>query len=232
LAKASLVKIVKKLPFKPQAILFDLDGTLADTAADLAAPVNAMRVERGLQPLPLDDLRPYASMGARGLIGKGLGIDKDAPEFEALRVDFLKRYEADMLVATKLFDGFDGAHGVLAELKRHNIAWGVVSNKVERYVRPIMQALGVAEQSVCIVGGDTSGFSKPHPEPLLFGCRFAKLDPTRCIYVGDDLRDIEAGKAAGMLTIAAAYGFCGTSEPLHWGADFILNHPIDLINLI
>ncbi len=221
-----------KLPFKPQAILFDLDGTLADTAADLAAPVNAMRVERGLPAMPVDDLRPYASMGARGLLKKGLGVEKEAPEFEPLRVDFLKRYEAAMMVETKLFDGFAGESGVLAQLKTHGIAWGVVSNKVERYVRPILQELGVAEDSVCIVGGDTSGFAKPHPEPLLYGCRFANLDPTKCVYVGDDLRDIEAGKAAGMVTIAAAYGFCGTSEPLHWGADHILNSPSDLLLLL
>jgi N-acetyl-D-muramate 6-phosphate phosphatase len=221
-----------KFPYKPQAILFDLDGTLADTAADLAAPVNAMRLERGLPLMPLDDLRPFASMGARGLLGKGLGVEKDTPEFEPLRVDFLRRYEEAMMVETKLFDGFAGDKGVLATLKKHDIAWGVVSNKVERYVRPILQALGVAEESVCIVGGDTSGFAKPHPEPLLYGCRFAKLDPTRCIYVGDDLRDIEAGRAAGMLTIAAAYGFCGASEPLHWKADFILNHPSDLLLLL
>jgi N-acetyl-D-muramate 6-phosphate phosphatase len=226
------MKPVTKLPFKPQAILFDLDGTLADTAADLAAPVNAIRLERGLQAMPVDDLRPYASMGARGLLWKGLGVEKDAPEFEALRVDFLARYEAAMMVETKLFDGFAGEAGVLAQLKKHDIAWGVVSNKVERYVRPILVALGVAQESVCIVGGDTSGFAKPHPEPLLYGCRFAKLDPTRCIYVGDDLRDIEAGKAAGMLTIAAAYGFCGASEPQQWNADFILNQPTDLLLLL
>jgi N-acetyl-D-muramate 6-phosphate phosphatase len=226
------MKSTKKLPFKPQAILFDLDGTLADTAADLAAPVNAMRMERGLGAMPLDDLRPYASMGARGLIGKGLGVEKESPEFEALRVDFLARYEAAMMVDTKLFDGFGGESGVLAQLKQYGIAWGVVSNKVERYVRPILMALGVHDESICVVGGDTSGYAKPHPEPLLYGCRFADLDPTRCIYVGDDQRDIEAGKAAGMLTIAAAYGFCGASEPAHWNADFILDQPSDLLLLI
>jgi N-acetyl-D-muramate 6-phosphate phosphatase len=226
------MKPTAKLPFKPQAILFDLDGTLADTAADLAAPVNAIRLERGLKAMPVDDLRPYASMGARGLLLKGLGIEKEAPEFEALRVDFLTRYEAAMMVETKLFDGFAGETGVLAQLKKHGIAWGVVSNKVERYVRPILVELGVAHESVCIVGGDTSGFAKPHPEPLLYGCRFAKLDPTRCIYVGDDLRDIEAGKAAGMLTIAAAYGFCGASEPNQWNADFVLSQPTDLLLLL
>ncbi len=221
-----------KLPFKPHAILFDLDGTLADTAADLAAPVNAMRLERGLPAMPLDDLRPYASMGARGLLKKGLGVEKESPEFEPLRIDFLQRYEAAMMVETRLFDGFDGESGVLAQLKTQGIAWGVVSNKVERYVRPILKELGVTDDSVCIVGGDTSGFAKPHPEPLLYGCRFANLDPTKCVYVGDDLRDIEAGKAAGMITIAAAYGFCGASEPLHWGAHYILNSPSDLLLLL
>jgi N-acetyl-D-muramate 6-phosphate phosphatase len=221
---------MKKFAFKPQGILFDLDGTLADTAADLAAPVNAMRVERGLAPLPLNDLKPYASAGARGLIGKGLGVGKDAPEFEALKNDFLARYERDMMVHTHIFAGFDT---VLLRLEAEAIVWGVVSNKVERYVRPIMNALGLAERSACIVGGDTSGFAKPHPEPLFYACRQASLDPKRCVYVGDDLRDIQAGKAAGMITIAAAYGFCGDElPPSEWGADFVISHPNELINLL
>jgi N-acetyl-D-muramate 6-phosphate phosphatase len=219
-----------KFEFKPQAILFDLDGTLADTAADLAAPVNAMRAERGMAPLPLDDLRPFASMGARGLIGKGLNIKSDSPDYEALRVDFLARYEANMLVHTRIFDGFEQ---VLATLEAQNIAWGVVSNKAERYVRPILAGLGLSSRSVCAVGGDTSGFAKPHPEPLLYACRHAKLDPKLSVYVGDDERDIQAGRAANMVTVAAGYGFCGEHDPpSKWGADHIINHPLELITLL
>ncbi len=219
-----------RFPFKPQAILFDLDGTLADTAADLAAPIQAFQRERGLPVMSVEDLRPYASMGARGLLGKGLGLTKDDSEYESLRLEFLARYEKAMVVHTRIFDGYDL---VLPELKKQSIAWGVVSNKVEKYVRPIMQELGLASDSVCIVGGDTSGFAKPHPEPLLFGCRQASLDPTRCVYVGDDRRDIEAGKAAGMLTIAATYGFCGDEDSPHkWGADFNIAKPVEIIDLL
>ncbi len=210
---------IDRLPWRPAAIFFDLDGTLADTAADLAAPVNRMRVERGLEPLPLEDLRPFASMGARGLIGRGLGVEREHPDFEALKDDFLARYEAAMVVHTRVFDGLPE---MLDALDARGIAWGVVSNKVERYVRPILARLGLLERSVSAVGGDTTGFAKPHPEPLLHAARLARVDPARCVYVGDDERDVQAGRAAGMRTVAAAYGYCGDASPPHtWGADHL-----------
>ena len=209
------------------AVLFDLDGTLADTAEDLAAPVNAMRVERGLAPLPLADLRPFASMGARGLIGKGLGIVPGDPTFDALRAEFLARYEADMCVHTRLFDG------VPALLDAHGIRWGVVSNKVERYVRPILATLGVLERCVAAVGGDTTAHAKPHPEPLLFAARGAGLEAAGCYYVGDDLRDVQAGRAAGMKTVAAAYGYNGDAVPVaDWGADHTIDAAIQLLDVL
>lgn len=215
---------------RPLAVFFDLDGTLADTAADLAAPVNAMRMERGLPALPLDTLRPFASHGARGLLGQGLGVQPQDDGYEALRMDFLTRYEAAMVVHTTLFEGMAE---VLAKLDAHGIRWGVVSNKVERYVRPIMAALGVLERSVSAVGGDTTGHPKPHPAPLLHAARLAGIEPARCVYVGDDLRDIEAGRAAGMRTVAAAYGFCGNDiEPKHWGADALIHQPTELHGLL
>ena len=219
-----------RLAAPPRAVFFDLDGTLADTAADLAAPVNAMRVERGLAPLPLDALRPFASMGARGLIGRGLGIAKEDPRFDALRDDFLRRYESAMVVHTHLFDGM---RDVLDALETAGVAWGVVSNKVERYVRPILAELGMLGRAATAIGGDTTPFAKPHPEPLLHAARLADVRPADCVYVGDDLRDIEAGRAAGMLTVAAAYGFCGADDPPHaWGADALIAHPAELHALL
>lgn len=218
------------LPFPPAAVFFDLDGTLADTAEDLAAPINAMRAERALAPLPLAELRPFASMGARGLIGAGFGVEPGHVEFEALRNDFLLRYERAICVHTRLFEGIAP---VLEHLEREGIAWGVVSNKVERYVRPILSLLGVLERSAAAVGGDTTPHSKPHPEPLLHAARIAGVAATRSVYVGDDRRDIDAGRAAGMITVAAAYGFCGdASPPGEWGADFLIDSPEQLLDLL
>jgi phosphoglycolate phosphatase len=218
------------LSFVPKAVFFDLDGTLADTAEDLAAPVNAMRVERGMAPMALELLRPYASMGARGLILRGLGVEREAPEFESLRLEFLQRYEQAMCVRTRLFEGMTE---VLETLDAAGLPWGVVSNKVERYVRPIMASLGVLSRSATAIGGDTTAFAKPHPEPLLHAARLTAVEPSRCIYVGDDLRDVEAGRAAGMATVAAAYGFCGEeSPPRSWGADALIDRPLDLIAVL
>jgi N-acetyl-D-muramate 6-phosphate phosphatase len=216
-------------PF-PAAVLFDLDGTLADTAHDLVAPVQAMRIERGLEPLPFETLRPYASMGARGLILRGLGVEREHDAFAALRDEFLSRYEQAMLVRTRLFDGVEQ---VLGSLDAAGIRWGVVSNKAERYVRPILTGLGIIERSVCVIGGDTTPHPKPHPAPLLHGAQLAGVDPSRCVYVGDDLRDIEAGRAANMRTVAAAYGFCGEASPPHeWGADHLIEQPVALLKAI
>lgn len=210
-----------------QAVFFDLDGTLADTARDLAAPVQEMRAERGLALLPFETLRPFASMGARGMIERGLGVERDDDAFPALRDEFLSRYERAMLVHTRLFDGMEP---VLEALEAAGIRWGVISNKVERYVRPILDGLGLLERAVCAIGGDTTAHAKPHPAPLLHGARLAGADPTRCVYVGDDLRDIEAGRAAAMRTVAVAYGFCGDlSPPECWGADDLIREPIELL---
>jgi 2-phosphoglycolate phosphatase len=215
---------------QPLAVFFDLDGTLADTAEDLAAPIQAMRASRGLPPLPGSELRPLTSMGARGLIGKGFGFAPGHEEYEALRQEFMERYEAGLLDRTRLFDGMPD---VLSALDQAGIRWGVISNKIERLVIPIVAGLGLSERSVCAIGGDTTAFAKPHPEPLLHGARLAGVDASRCVYVGDDKRDIEAGHAAGMVTVAAAYGYCGLeSPPQDWGAHHLIQHPKELLEFL
>jgi phosphoglycolate phosphatase len=218
------------LPALPAAVFFDLDGTLADTAEDLVAPVNAMRVERGLPPMPLAELRPMASMGARGLLGKGLGVTKDDAAFEPLRDEFLRRYEAGLVVATRLFPGMPE---LLDALDAAGVPWGVVSNKVQRYVRPIVDALGLAERSRTAIGGDTTAFAKPHPEPLLHAARLVGVRAADCVYVGDDRRDVEAAHAAGMAAVVAAYGYCGEADPPRtWGGDAVADRPTELIGLL
>ena len=215
---------------RPRAVFFDLDGTLADTADDLAAPVNAMRVQRGMSPLPVADLRPFASAGARGLIGKGLGIGKDDPRYEALRLEFLERYERDIVVHTRLFDGMAE---LLQRLDAEAIVWGIISNKIERYVRIIVERLGLAQRSVIAYGGDSAARPKPHPDLMLRALQTTGLAGADCIYVGDDLRDVVAGRAAGMKTVAAAYGYCGDADsPEDWGADALVRHPKELLPLL
>lgn len=213
-----------------RAVLFDLDGTLADTAADLAAAVNTMRIARGIAPLPVAELRPYASMGARGLVGKGFGVGPGEPGFPALRDEFLSNYEAAMLVHTRLFDGMAE---VLDAIEGAGMRWGVVSNKIERYVRPIIAGLGLASRCGCAVGGDSAHAPKPDPAPLLLGSSLVGVAPADCIYVGDDHRDVIAGKAAGMRTVAAAYGYCsGGPPPEQWGADHLVESVPELLGLI
>jgi len=212
------------------AVWFDLDGTLVDSARDLAMPIHAMRAERGLAPLSDDALRPFTSQGARGLLGRGLGVFKDDPGYEAVREDFLARYEAAMVIHTDLFAGMGE---VLAFLEQRSLPWGVVTNKFARYARRILAELGLAQRCVAIVGGDATAFPKPHPAHLFYACGAASVDPRQCVYVGDDLRDIQAGRAAGMYTVAAAYGFCGDELPIaQWGADGLIQAPTDLIGWI
>lgn len=214
----------------PQAVFFDLDGTLADTADDLAAPIHAMRAARGLAPIAASELRPLTSMGARGLIGKGLGFAPGDAEYEPLRQEFMLHYEAGMLIRTRLFEGMPE---VLDALDAAGIKWGVISNKIERLVKPIVAGLGLADRSVCAIGGDTTAHAKPHPAPLLHGAALAGVHAADCVYIGDDKRDIEAGHAAGMLTIAAAYGYCGNDLPPHeWGAHHLIEQPRELVHLL
>ena len=215
-------------PYK--GIFFDLDGTLADTAPDLVAATNQLLSARNLPLKPYEQLRPCASAGARGLIGGAFGIDTKHPDFIALRDEFFANYEKALCVHSKLFDGMEH---LLNQLESAQLPWGIVTNKSERFTNPLMELMGLSQRSASTVSGDTTPHSKPHPEPILHAARIANLDPNKSLYVGDDIRDIIAGKAAGMKTVAAAYGYCGCEEPPEaWGADFIIQTPQELLQII
>ena len=198
-------------------ILFDFDGTLADTAPDLAAAANRQRTRAGLEPLPLEVLRPYSSAGARGLLRCALNLTPADEAYEAHRVQFLKDYEAAMTVDTCLFEGVTE---LLAQIKNEGMTWGIVTNKATYLATPLVAALGLAQDCAVLVCGDTTAHTKPHPLPLLHAAKQAGFGVERCLYVGDDLRDIQAAQAAGMPSIAAAYGYCGPEHPPEtWQAD-------------
>ncbi|MBU9455429.1 phosphoglycolate phosphatase [Burkholderia multivorans] len=213
-----------------EAVLFDLDGTLADTAPDLAAAVNKMQRVRGLPETPLDALRRLASAGARGLLGGAFGITPDTPGYDAMRDEFLANYAADICVQTTLFPGIAE---VLDELEARGVRWGIVTNKAMRLTAPLVELLGLASRAACVVGGDTTPHSKPHPAPLLHAAGLLALAPHRIVYVGDDLRDIQAGYAAGMATVAAAYGYCGDgAAPGDWRAQHLVGTTGELRDLL
>ena len=215
------------LPF-PRAVLFDLDGTLADTAPDLAAAMNKVRTDQGLAATPYEQLRPVASAGARGLIGAAFGLKPGDENYEELRVAFLDTYEASIAVHTSLFDGM---HDLLEGLQARKLAWGIVTNKAARFTDLLVPRIGLG-QAGCVISGDTTPHSKPHPAPLLEAARRLGIHPRECWYVGDDLRDIQAGRAAGMTTVAAAWGYCGHAEPATWEADAIALMPLDVLGLL
>lgn len=212
----------------PSAILFDLDGTLADTAPDLAEALNAMRIKRGIAAAPYLSLRSFASAGARGLLHAGFGITPESIEYEEMKQEFLSNYENALADKSQLFEHIDTLLNGLDEL---GIRWGIVTNKATRFTTPLVPILGLAHAAT-VISGDTTEHAKPHPEPLLEAARRIDTSPKKCWYVGDDLRDIQAGSAAGMTTIAAAWGYCGAVEPSHWEADAILDSPLELLELI
>jgi 2-phosphoglycolate phosphatase len=213
---------------RPRAILFDLDGTLADTAPDLAAAVNRLRTDRGLEPTPYAVLRPTASAGARGMIGAAFGLTPADEGYEALRLEWFDNYQRAIAEHSTLFGGVTE---LLAGLTRSGVEWGIVTNKPARFTDPLLPQIGLAHAG-CIISGDTTAHAKPHPEPLLEAARRLGIAPQDCWYAGDDLRDIEAGRAAGMVTIACAWGYCGAIEPANWQADHLLDTPVDLLELV
>jgi 2-phosphoglycolate phosphatase len=211
-------------------ILFDLDGTLVDTAPDLAYALNLQRERHGLEALPLDLIRPFASHGSKGLLKIGFNLQAQDAAFESMRTEYLNLYDEVFARSPVLFDGI---HELLSYIEANNIPWGIVTNKPRRFSAPLLSAMGLDARVACLVCGDDAALPKPAPDTLLMACQQTKVEPAHCFYVGDAARDIEAGNAAGMQTVVALYGYLDdTDQPMEWGANFSIQHPAELIPLI
>ena len=207
--------------------MFDLDGTLADTAPDLGGAMNRLLREQGRKPMPLEMLRPHVSSGARGMIGAGLGITPADADYTDLQQRFLAIYQDALCVDTRLFAGM-AEH--LEELEAKGIPWGVVTNKSQRFAIPLMEGLALRQRSVCIVCGDSAQRAKPHSHPMQLASAVIGIAASGCVYVGDDERDIISGRAAGMKTVVAGWGYLGDGKPpADWGADGIAAEPRDIL---
>lgn len=209
-----------------RAVLFDMDGTLLDTAPDFIAICQAMLAERGLPPVTDKLIRDEISGGAKAMVAATFALSPDAEGFEALRLEFLERYQRDCAVHSKLFDGMEE---LLADIEKANLIWGVVTNKPVRFAQPIMDQLGLSQRSALLICPDHVTRSKPDPEPLTLACKMLDLDPASVLFVGDDLRDIESGRDAGTKTAAVRYGYIHPNDnPDHWGADVVVDYPLEL----
>jgi N-acetyl-D-muramate 6-phosphate phosphatase len=213
-----------------EAVLFDLDGTLADTAPDLGGTTNLLLQEEGRPTAALTDLRPYTSQGVRGLLKAGFGINSTHADYPRLFNRFLDIYAARICDESHLFDGIPE---LLDTLESMDLRWGIVTNKRMRFTDPLVELLQLSPRTRCVVSGDTTAEAKPSPLPLLHACQLLECAPQRSIYVGDDRRDIEAGRATGCLTVAVSYGYLGDSGPItSWGADLIIDHPAELADYL
>lgn len=210
-----------------RAVLFDLDGTLADTAPDLGHALNLLLERHGRPVLSQETLRPYASHGTPGLLGIGFGLTPEDPRFAPLRQEYLALYEAHLVTHTRLFAGMAE---LLEQLEQRGLPWGVVTNKPERFALPLMERLGLRNRAATVIGGDTCPRPKPHPEPMHRASQDVGVPPAECLYVGDAERDVEAARAAGMNTLVAAYGYLGEHDrPLEWNALGIIHSPLDIL---
>jgi 2-phosphoglycolate phosphatase len=213
-----------------KAVLFDLDGTLIDSAPDLGAAADKMRTDRGMPSLPLESYRHMAGAGARGMLGIAFGITPEHPDFPAMREEFFVNYERCMTERTQ---AFDGVAQLIHTLVENQVPWGVVTNKSMRFTAPLTRGMPLFATARAVVGGDSTPHAKPHPAPLLEAARQLSLPPTECLYVGDDIRDVLAGKAAGMGTVAATYGYLGREADVSgWGADTRIDTPLALLGLL
>ena len=214
----------------PDLILFDLDGTLLDTAPDLGLALNMQRERHGLQALPQSEIRPYASHGSKGLLALGFDITPDDASFDAMRAEYLALYDEVFKRAPVLFEGMEQ---LLAAIEARNLGLGVVTNKPRRFTEPLLQAIGLYDRAVCVVCCDDAERAKPYPDTLFLACDKARILPSNAIYIGDAERDIQAGRAAGMPTVVALYGYIdATDRPREWGADYLVEHVGELLELI
>ncbi|MBI3773921.1 MAG: HAD-IA family hydrolase [Gammaproteobacteria bacterium] len=210
-----------------RTVLFDLDGTLADTAPDLAYALNAVLQENGHQPLPFDIIRPVVSHGGTALIRLGFHIGPDHADFNRLRDRLLEIYRANLARHTRLFPGMEA---VLDEIEQRGMRWGVVTNKPAWLTEPLLEALELSQRAACIVSGDSTAKRKPDPEPMFYACHLAGSHAAECVYIGDAERDIEAGRRAGMQTLVAMFGYVGIDDrPEQWGADHLINEPLEIL---
>ena len=213
-----------------RAVLFDLDGTLIDSAPDLGAAADEMRTRRGMASKPMAEYRPHVGSGARGMLQVAFGMDAQHPEYEGHKDEFFALYEKCMTKRTRLFDDVDL---LVASLMERGLSWGVVTNKAQRFTGPITLSMGLFDSASAVISGDTTAHAKPHPEPLLEAARRMSLLPAQCIYVGDDERDIRAGRSAGMWTVAARYGYLGAGAGVaSWGADAEVSSPLQVLQLL
>ncbi|MDW7598688.1 MAG: HAD-IA family hydrolase [Nitrosomonadaceae bacterium] len=210
-----------------EAVLFDLDGTLADTAPDLGYALNQQRIARGLSTIPLELIRTEASAGARGLLGLGFNISPSDSDYPDMREEFLDLYAARLCHDTQLFPGVSE---LLDQLDIRKLPWGIVTNKPARFAKPLIHLLGLSQRAACLISGGDTTHSKPHPEPLLAASHALAVAPDICIYLGDDMRDVEASLAAGMEPVIARYGYLGNGHPPEsWGARYLIDHPRELL---
>ena len=213
-----------------RAVLFDLDGTLADTAGDLASALNRLRAEHRMAPLAPELTRALASSGARGLLKVGFDLDPNDERYPPMRDRFLDLYEQALCVHTQLYEGMAE---LLGELERRALAWGIVTNKPRRFTDPLVRELRLHARAACVVSGDTTSKPKPAPDPLLHAAGVMRIAPQACLYVGDDLRDVQGARAAGMPVIAAGWGYLGMEgDPASWGADAVLAHPAEVLGFL
>ena len=211
----------------PDAVLFDLDGTLVDSAPDLAGAGNEMRLQRGLPPLPLEHFRPMVGSGARGMLGIALQVAPHDEGYADLRDEFLARYAQRLTRESRVFDEM---LPVLDALETRALRWGIVTNKATLYALPVVEGLALLDRAAVLICGDTTPHAKPHPAPLLEAARRLGVAPAGCVYVGDDERDVQAGRGAGMRTLAAAWGYLGQNEPIaNWNADAVISRPAELL---